>query len=130
MAERFIQKDGQEVYWPVLPSAEDLNPLRDRAYKALYLFEIRRIRNMPPPTIRQVGKYVGTNSSSSAKYVVGELIRDGYLTKYNDEGKISDRNIMIGVNFLTVRRLTTDLIEMPEVPGLTLPKATTEKDQH
>lgn len=129
MAERFIDSKGREVFWPLLESAEDLNPLRDRAYKALYLFEIRRIRNMPPPTIREVGKYVGTNSSSSAKYVVGELIRDGYLTKYNDEGKISDRNIMIGINFLTVQRSTTYPIETPEVPGLTLPKTTTGKDQ-
>lgn len=118
--ERFRQKDGQEISWPHMEPAENLNPLRDKAWLVLYFFDIRRLRNMPPPTIREVAEYIDTGSTSAARYVIEELIRENYLTKHeNHEGRISGRGIMIRVNFSTVRRLTEDPMETPEIPGLT-----------
>lgn len=121
MPERLTQSDGQEVLWPHLKSGENLPPLRDKAYKVLFLYEVRRRNNMPPPTIREVGRYIDTDSTGATSHVIKKLIKDGYLIKHPGEKEISGRNIMIEVNFLTVKRLTSNSANLHDVPGLTHP---------
>lgn len=129
MGERFRQANGRIIEWPTLGSAENLEKLADkneiRELGLLALHERRRISHMPPPSLREMGEYLGGVSTSVITYLLKDLVKKEYLNNLNEENEIATRSTTIRIDFQTVKLKNGEfahIADFPEVEGLTFPR--------
>ena len=123
--ERLTQFDGRTVDWPTLESAKDLSPLDDKKIRVLALHEKRRLSNMPPPTVREIGEYVGINSTGHVSSLLARLVKENYLNDCESEDSTpTSRRTTIRIDFKTIKPLNNEEVsihQFPDQPGLTSP---------